>query len=84
MNKRPSLNIQREGARLKNTIQELTLHVRKFAPRWDRISDDGRMAIGRATARSLRAANLRVSRTNRRLGQILEWLDRFRQAEKAR
>jgi hypothetical protein len=82
MNKRPSLNIQRENARLKKSTKELTQLARKFAHKWNRISNDGRMAIERSTARSLRAANVRVSRTGKRLGQILEWLDRVRQAEK--
>jgi hypothetical protein len=84
MNKRRRLNIniQREDARLKKTIKELTQLAQQFASKWHRISNDGRMAIERSTARSLRAANVRVSRTSKRMGQILAWLDRVRQAEK--
>jgi len=76
------LNIQREDARLKRSAKEFTQLARKFAPKWNRISNDGRMAIERSTARSLRAANLRLSQTSKRMGQILAWLDRVRQAEK--
>jgi hypothetical protein len=83
MYKRKRLNIQREDARLKKSAKELNQLVRKFAPKWNRISNDGMMAIERSTARSLRAANLLVSKTSKRMGQILEWLDRVRQAEKA-
>lgn len=82
MNKQQRLNIQREDARLKKSVKELTQAVRKFAPKWNRISNHGRMAIERSTARSLRAANRRVSQTSKRIGQILEWLERVRQAEK--
>jgi hypothetical protein len=84
MNKRRRLNIniQREHARLKRSAKELTQLAQQFASKWNRISNDGRMAIERSTARSLRAANLRVSRTSKRMGQILTWLDRVRQAEK--
>jgi len=83
MYKRQRLNIQREDARLKKSIKELTQLVRKFAPKWNKISNDGRMAIERSTARSLRSANLQISKNSKRMGQILEWLDRVRQAEKA-
>ena len=78
----PRLNIQREDAGLKRNATELTQLARKFAPKWNRISNHGRLAIERSTARSLRAANRRVSQTGKRMGQILEWLDRVRQTEK--
>jgi len=81
MNKHQRLNIQREDARLKSSAKELTQLARKFALKWNRISNHGKMAIERSTARSLRAANRRVSQTSKRMGQILEWLDRVRQAE---
>jgi hypothetical protein len=83
MKKRPRLNIQREDARLKRSTAELIQLTKKFAPRWNRISNDGRVAIERATARSLRAANVRITRTSKRMGEILSWLDRVKQAEKA-
>lgn len=79
---RSQLNIQREDARLKRAAAELSQLTRKFAPRWNRISNDGRMTIERSTARSLRAANTRVERTSKRIGEILGWLDRVRQMEK--
>ena len=82
MKKRSRLNIQKEDARLRRSAAELVNLARKFAPKWNRISDHGRIAIERSTARSLRAATARVSRTNKRMGQILEWLDRVRQAER--
>ena len=82
MNKRERLNIQREDARLKRSAKELTQLARKFAPKWNRISNHGRMTIERSTARSLRAANRRVNQTSKRMGQILEWLDRVSQTEK--
>ena len=82
MNKQQRLNIQREDARLKKSVKELTQAVRKFAPKWNRISNHGRMAIERSTARSLRAANRRIIQTSKRMGQILEWLERVRQEEK--
>ena len=82
MNKRQKLNIQQEDARLKRSAKELTQLAREFAPKWNRISNHGRMAIERSTARSLRAANRRVSQTSKRMGQIIEWLDRVRQTEK--
>lgn len=82
MNKHPRINIQREDAGLKRNAKELTQLSRKFAPKWDRISNHGRMAIERSTARSLRAANRRLSQTSKRMGQILEWLDRVWQTEK--
>ena len=83
MKKRTKLNIQREDARLKRSTAELIQLSRKFAPKWNRISNDGRVAIERSTARSLRAANVRVSRTSTRMAEILAWLDRVRQAERA-
>jgi len=82
MKNRSRLNIQREDAKLKRSATELVRLARKFTPKWTRISDHGRMAIERSTARSLRAATVRVSRTNKRMGQILEWLDRLRLAER--
>lgn len=81
MHKPRRLNIQREDARLKKSAAELTQLLRKFAPRWNRLSNDGKMAIERSTARSLRAANVRIKRTGKRIGEILEWLDRVRQAD---
>jgi hypothetical protein len=81
--KRPRLNIQREDARLNKTAAELTRLSRKFAPKWNRITNSGRMTIERSTARSLRAANAQMSRTSKRMGEILEWLDRVRQMERA-
>jgi hypothetical protein len=83
MKRRPRLNIEREDAQLKRSAKELIQIARKFAPKWNRISNDGRMAIERSTARSLRAARVRVSRTTKRMGDILMWLDRVRQMEKA-
>jgi len=83
MTKRPTLKIDREDARLKRSTAELTLLLRKFKPKWNGISNDGRMAIERSTARSLRAARVRVARTNKRMGEILAWLDRMRQMERA-
>jgi hypothetical protein len=77
------LNIQREDAHLKRSTAELIQLTRKFAPKWNRLSNDGRVAIERSTARSLRAANVRVSRTSKRIGEILAWLDRVRQMERA-
>lgn len=79
---RSQFNIQREDARLKRAAAELSQLTRKFAPRWNRISNDGRMTLERSTARSLRAANTRVERTSKRIGEILGWLDRVRQMEK--
>jgi hypothetical protein len=84
MKNRSRLNIQREDARLRRSAAELVDLARKFAPRWSRLSNHGRLAIERSTARSLRAATVRVSRTNKRMEQILEWLDRVRQAERTR
>lgn len=83
MNKHSRLNIQREDAALKRSAKELTQLARKFAPKWNRISNGGRRAVERSTARSLRAANVRVTRTNKRMEDILAWLDRVRQTEKA-
>ena len=82
MKKHRRLNIQREDARLKRNAKELTQMARKFAPKWNRITNHGRVAIERSTARSLRAASQRVSQTSKRMRQILEWLDRVWQAEK--
>jgi hypothetical protein len=82
MNKHPRLNIQREDARLKKSAKELSQLARKFAPKWNQLSNHGKLATERSTARSLRAANRRVSQTSKRMGQILEWLDRVRQTEK--
>jgi hypothetical protein len=85
MNRRTaSLHIQREDARLKRSTAELIRLSRRFAPKWNRISNVGRMAIERSTARSLRAARVRVSRTSTRMGEILAYLDRVRQIEKRR
>ncbi len=84
MKTRSRLNIQREDARLKRSARELVRTAQKFAPRWNRISGHGRMAIERSTARSLRAATVRVTRTNKRMEEILEWLDRVRKAERTR
>jgi hypothetical protein len=81
MAKRVRLNVQREDARLKKSAMELIKVTRKFAPKWNRVSNDGRMAVERSTARSLRAARVRVSRTTKRMGDILTWLDRVRQLE---
>lgn len=83
MKRRQRLNIQREDAQLKRSAKELIQVTRKFAPKWNRISNDGRMAIERSTARSLRAARVRVNRTSKRMADILTWLDRVRQTEKA-
>ena len=80
---RPRLNIQREDARLKRRTAELIQLTQKFAPKWNRISNYARVALERSTARSLRAANVRVSRVSKRMGEILAWLDRVRQAERA-
>lgn len=82
MKRRGRLNIQREDGALKRSAAELVQLARKFAPKWNRISNDGRAAIERSTARSLRAANVRVSRTSKRMAEILAWLDRVWQAEK--
>lgn len=43
--KRPRLNIQREDARLKKTAAELIQLARKFAPKWNRITNDGKMTV---------------------------------------
>lgn len=81
MTKRLRLNVQKEDAQLKKSTMELIKVARKFAPKWNRVSNDGRMAIERSTARSLRAARVRVTRTSKRMGEILTWLDRVRQLE---
>ena len=80
---RPQHNIRTEDARLRKSAAELTRLAKKFGTKWDRISNDGRVSIERSTARSLRAASLQVSRTSKRMGEILEWLDRVRRMEKA-
>jgi hypothetical protein len=80
---RSKLNIRSEDAQLRKSAAELTRLAKKFAAKWNRISNDGRVAIERSTARSLRAASGRVNRTNKRMGEIIEWLDRVRQLEKA-
>jgi len=84
MNKRQRLNIQQEDARLKRSAKELTQLAREFAPKWNRISNHGRMAIERSTARSLRAASRRVGQTSKRMDEIIEWLDRVWQTESSR
>jgi hypothetical protein len=81
MTKRLRLNVQKEDARLKKNAMELIKVARKFAPQWNRISNNGRMAIERSTARSLRAATVRVTRTSKRMGEILKWLNHVRQLE---
>jgi hypothetical protein len=80
---RPKLNIRSEDARLRKSAADLTRLAKKFTTKWDRISNDSRVAIERSTARSLRAAHGQVKRTSKRRGQILQWLDRVRQMEKA-
>ena len=80
---RSKLNIRSEDARLRKSAVKLTRLAKKFATKWDRISNDGRVAIERSTARSLRAASGQVNRTSKRMGEILQWLDRVRQMEKA-
>jgi len=80
---RSKLNIRSEDARLKKSAAQLTRLAKQFATKWDRISNNGRVAIERSTARSLRAASGQVSRTSKRMGEILKWLDRVRQMEKA-
>lgn len=80
---RSKFNIRTEDARLRKSAAELTRLAKKFATKWDRISNEGRVAIERSTARSIRAASRNVSRTNKRMGEILEWLDRVRQMDKA-
>lgn len=79
---RAKFNIRTEDARLRKSAAELTRTAKKFATKWNRISNPGRAAIEGSTARSLRAASGRVNRTNRRMGEILAWLDRVRQMEK--
>ena len=80
---RSKLNIRSEDARLRKSAAELTRLAKRFTTKWDRISNGSRVAIERSTARSLRAANGQVKRTSKRMGQILQWLDRVRQDEKA-
>ena len=80
---RSKLNIRSEDARLRKSAAELARLAKRFATKWDRISNDGRVAIERSTARSLRAASGQVNRTNKRMGEIILWLDRVRQMEKA-
>ena len=79
----PKLNIRTEDARLRKSAAELARLAKKFATKWDRVSNEGRVAIERSTARSLRAASGQVNRTNKRVGEILQWLDRVRKMEKA-
>lgn len=81
--RRPKFNIRTEDARLKKSTAKLTRVAKKFSTRWNRISNDSRVAIERSTARSLRAASGQVNRTSKRMGEILAWLDRVRQMEKA-
>ena len=80
---RSKMNIRSEDARLRKSAAKLTRLAKKFATKWDRISNDGRVAIERSTARSLRAASGQVNRTSKRMGEVLQWLDRVRQMEKA-
>src|SRR5215467_723666 len=80
---RSKFNVRSEDARLRKSAAELTRQAKKFATKWDRISNDSRVAIERSTARSLRAASIQVNRTSKRMGAILEWLDRVRQTERA-
>jgi hypothetical protein len=80
---RSKLNIRTQNARLRKSAAELTRLANKFSSKWDRISNEGRVAIERSTARSLRAASGRVKRTNKRMAEILTWLDRVRQMDKA-
>jgi len=80
--KPPKFNIRTENARLRKSAAELTRTAKKFTTKWDRISNEGRVAIERSTARSLRAASEKVQRTNKRMGEVLAWLDRVRQMEK--
>src|SRR5215469_4655403 len=75
-------NIRTQNARLRKSATELTRLAKRFAIKWDGISNEGRVAIERSTARSLRAAGLRVNRTNKRMGEILDWLDQVRRMEK--
>jgi hypothetical protein len=79
---RRRLNIRTENARLKKSSAELTRLSKQFSSKWNRISNDSRVAIERSTARSLHAASGQVKRTSKRMGQILAWLDRVRQMEK--
>jgi len=80
---RSKLNIRSEDARLRKSAAELTRRAKQFTTKWDRISNDSRVAIERSTARSLRAASGQVTRTSKRMGEILQWLDRVRRMEKA-
>lgn len=80
---RSKLNIRSEDARLRKSAAELTRLANKFATKWNGISNEGQVAIERSTANSLRAANGQVNRTSKRMGEILEWLDRVRRMEKA-
>jgi hypothetical protein len=82
MKKQPRLNIQREDQRLRKSAKELSQLALKFAPKWKQLSNDGKMAIERSTARSLRAAHRRVSQTSKRMEQILAWLHRVRREDK--
>lgn len=80
---RSRLNIRSEDALLKKSAAELTRLAKNFGSKWDRISNNGRLSIERSTARSLRAASGQVDRTNKRMREILKWLDRVRQMDKA-
>jgi len=80
---RSKLNIRSEDARLRKSAAELARRAKQFTTKWDRISNDSRVAIERSTARSLRAASGQVTRTSKRMGEILQWLDRVRRMEKA-
>lgn len=83
LNPRSKFNIRTENAKLRKSAAELTRRTQKFATKWDRISNDGQVAIERSTARTLRAAAGQVNKTNKRLGEIIQWLDRVRQMDKA-
>jgi hypothetical protein len=80
---RSKLNIRTEDAQLRKSAPDLTRLAKRFATKWERISNEGRVAIERSTARSLRAARGQVKRTTKRMGEILGWLDRVRKMEKA-
>ena len=80
---RSKLNIRSEDARLRKSAAELTRLANEFATKWNGISNEGRVAIERSTANSLRAANGQVNRTSKRMGEILEWLDSVRRMENA-
>ena len=83
MKPRSKFNIRTENAKLRKSAAELGRRTQKFATKWDRISSDGQVSIERSTARTLRAAAGQVDRTNKRLGEIIQWLDRVRMMDKA-